>query len=257
MAGQRRIAVSDGGAVLTAENQYENEKLLAEIKKGSSEALDTLVKRNMGMVKKIALRFVGRGVEQEDLVQIGVIGMIKAARCFDLELGTSFSTYAFPLIMGEIRRFLRDDGPIKVSRSQKQKAALVQKACAELAQKNGRNAHISEIVEQTGLSNEDVVSCFEVASGVISLDESIGGDDSGITLKDSISDDGFGLDHLTDRIALGEAVRGLPPMWRKIVYLRYFKELSQSEVGKRLGISQVKVSREEQKILQNLRLALG
>ncbi len=241
---------------MVKESTTENFDLLHKIKQGDEHALQTLVEQNAGLVKKIALRFTGRGVDYEDLTQIGMIGMIKAARSFDFEFGTAFSTYAVPLIMGEIRRFLRDDGPIKVGRSTKQKGMLVMRAREEFLREHEREPKVSELAELTGLERDEVVDCMEAVAGVVSLNEPVG-DDGGLTLESSLADDSCTLDKLTDRIALGEAIRRLPPLWRDIVHLRYFKDLSQIETGKRLGLTQVKISREEQKILLCLRKELG
>ena len=242
---------------VTREFQSENHELLRLVREGDSEALECLVDQNLGLVKKIALRFIGRGAEYEDLVQIGVIGMIKAARSFDFEYGTAFSTYAVPLIMGEIRRFLRDDGPIKVGRAVKQRGREIMKARESFISEHCREARISELSALTGYTEEEIVACIEAQSPIVSLNEPIGADENGATLESGLADESNALDTLTDRIALSEAIRRLPPLWRNIVELRYFKELSQNETGKRLGITQVKVSREEQKILHSLRQALG
>ncbi len=242
---------------MLSEPQNENYDLLLRIKDGDEDALQTLVIQNIGLVKKIALRFTGRGVEYEDLTQIGTMGMIKAARSFDFEFGTAFSTYAVPLIMGEIRRFLRDDGPIKVGRAIKQKGVQIMHAREEFVLENEREPKISELSAITGYTEEEIVSCMEAVAGVVSLSEPVNGDDGALTLESSIADDSCSLDGLTDKIALNEAIRRLPPLWREIIHLRYYKELSQSETGKRLGLTQVKISREEQKILLSLRKELG
>ena len=242
--------------MVTRECQNENLELLREIKNGDDKALEQLVSQNLGLVRKIALRFTGRGVEYEDLVQLGVIGMIKASRSFDFNYCTAFSTYAVPLIMGEIRRFLRDDGPIKVGRALRARGAQVARAREGFITENGREPKISELSAVTGYTEDEITECIEASSGVMSLSEPIGGDSS-VTLESSVADESSALDGLTDRIALGEAIRALPPLWRDLVKLRYFCDLSQSETGKRLGLTQVKISREEQKILLRLREALG
>ncbi len=238
------------------ESGSENFELIRKIQDGDGEALEELVEQNSGLVKKIALRFTGRGVDYEDLTQIGMIGMIKAARSFDFDFGTAFSTYAVPLIMGEIRRFLRDDGLIKVGRSVKQKGMIIMREREKFLGIREREPKISELAELTGFSPEEVVECMGAVSNVVSLNEPVG-DDGELTLESTIADDSCTLEKLTDKIALDEAIRGLPPLWRNIVYLRYYKELSQVETGKRLGITQVKVSREEQKMLTCLRKELG
>jgi len=242
-------------SVLNAE-QNENLELLRRIKTGDRDALDILVCRNLGLVKKIAMRFCGRGTDYEDLMQIGVIGMIKAARSFDFEYNTLFSTYAVPLIIGEIKRFLRDDGLIKVGRTTKQNGAKIMSARENFIKVNGREPRISELSELTDIPQEEIVYSMDAVAGVQSLSEPRGGDDESLTLESCIADESFTFDKITDKIALSEAIRKLPPLWREIITLRYFNDLSQNETGKRLGITQVKVSREEQKILGALRKAL-
>ncbi len=237
----------------TPKIQYENAELLCRIRSGDKEAMDIIVSQNLGLVKKIAKRFTGRGADYEDLVQIGVIGMIKAAKSFDPSFNTVFSTYAVPLIMGEIRRFLRDDGPIKVGRTLKRQGTLVMNARENFIKEHGREPRLSELAEITGIDTNEIAMSIEAVSAVHSLSEPIGGDEEGLTYESSLADDSCTLEKMTDRIALGEAIRKLPPLWREIITLRYFSDLSQQETGKRLGITQVKVSREEQKILSALR----
>lgn len=236
--------------------QSGNTALLVRIKNGDRDALDTLVSQNIGLVKNIAKRFLGRGTDYEDLVQIGVIGMIKAARSFDFSYDTAFSTYAVPLITGEIRRFLRDDGPIKISRSVKRQGAQIMKARERFLQANGREPHISELSELTGLPSNEIVYSMEAVSAVCSLNEPISADPDAPTFESSIADESCTFDKITDKIALAEAIRRLPPLWREIITLRYFSDLSQCETGKRLGLTQVKISREEQKILEALKKSL-
>ncbi len=239
------------------EIQIDNIELLRRIRQGDKQALDMLVDQNLGLVKKAARHFMGRGAEYEDLVQIGVIGMIKAARSFDMSFGTVFSTYATPLIMGEIRRFLRDDGPIKVGRTLKKQGSMVMAARERyLQENNGKEPRISELSEMTGLSPDEIVYSMEAVSSVYSLDEPLGVDEDSVTLGNSIADESSTFEKITDRIALSEAIRKLPPLWREIITLRYFSDLSQCETGKRLGLTQVKISREEQKILLALKKAL-
>ena len=241
---------------MTKECQSENTELLLRIRNGEGAAMEELVSRNYGLVRKIALRFTGRGAEYEDLVQLGVIGMIKAARSFDFSFGTAFSTYAVPLIMGEMRRFLRDDGPIKVGRALRHRGIEVGKAREEYIRKNGREPRLSELSEVTGYTEEEITECVEASGAVVSLSDPIGSDGT-LTVESSLADESSPLDALTDRIALAEAIRALPELWREIVKLRYFCDLSQSETGKRLGLTQVKLSREEQKRLMRLRESLA
>lgn len=241
---------------MTEVKENGNASLLMRIKEGDKEALDVLIRQNAGLVRNIASRFTGRGTDYEDLIQIGLIGMIKAARSFDFSYDTVFSTYAVPLIMGEIRRFLRDDGPIKISRSVKRQGREIMRAREAFVQKNGREPRVSELEELTGLPSNEIVYSMEAMSAVCSLNEPISAEPDAPTFESSIADESCTFDKITDRIALAEAIRTLPPLWREIITLRYFSDLSQSETGKRLGLSQVKVSREEQKILKALRESL-
>lgn len=234
----------------------QNRQLLVKIKEGDEEALSELVTANMGLIRSISLRFTASGAELDDLMQIGAIGMIKAARSFDFSYDTVFSTYAVPMIMGEIRRFLRDDGMIKVSRDLKSRGARIMAMRERFVGRNGREPRLSEISAELGISVEEVTEAMDAASSVCSLNEPLNGDDEGLTLEGSIPDRSGALEELTDRLALSEAIRSLPPLWREIIVMRYYKDLSQAETGKRLGLTQVKISREEQKILATLRDAL-
>lgn len=234
-----------------------NRELLIRISSGDTSAMDELVEVNMGLVRKAALHFVSSGVELEDLTQIGVIGMIKAAKSFDFSFETTFSTYAVPMIMGEIRRFIRDNGTVKVGRELKSRGSRIVSFRESFLKERGREPRLSEIAEAVGLCEQDVIMAIEATSAVCSLNDSVGGDGDELTLEGSIPDKENGIEQLTDKLALAEAIRSLPPLWREIVVLRYYKDLSQSETGKRLGITQVKVSREEQKILNTLRHALA
>ena len=242
---------------MSTDCQTENPELLSAIKNGDNRALDILVEQNIPLVKKIASRFVGRGTDFEDLVQIGVIGMIKAARSFDFGYGTVFSTYAVPLIMGEIRRFLRDDGPVKVSRSVKKNGITLMQAKEDFLKLNGREPRLTELSEITGIPAEEIPLSLDALSGVVSINQPTGDDDASLTVENTLSDEGITLDSITDKLALYQAIKSLPGLWRKIILLRYFKDLSQSETGKMLGITQVKVSREEQKILTHLKKILA
>ncbi len=238
-----------------SESDYtKNNELLRRIKEGDNKALDELVENNMGLVKSIVRRFVDRGCEFEDLLQIGTMGMIKAARSFDFGYSTVFSTYAVPLIIGEIRRFLRDDGMVKVSRTLKRDGACVMKHREDFMRDNGREPRVEELATLCGMTVENVVTALEAVSPIASLSEPVGED--GMTLDGIIAADENEIDIATDRIALFEAIRELPTMQRQIITLRYMRELSQQQTGDILGLSQVKVSREEKKILEKLRKAL-
>lgn len=222
----------------------------------SMKAQEELITLNAGLVRSIALRFRERGVEFEDLMQIGTIGMIKAVRSFQLERGTSFSTYAVPLIFGEIRRHIRDEGPIKISRYYKKLGAMLMNERNNILALEGREAHISELAERCSVSAEDAVCAMEAISPIVSLsDQPFSSDDDGVELGDIICDSSAEdeLQSLRDRIALGEAISKMSELWQKIVLLRYYRNLTQQQTADRLGLSQVKISREEKKIVEFLR----
>ena len=234
-----------------------NIELLREAHKGDKAATETLVRDNIGLVRSVALRFKDRGVDYEDLVQIGSLGMLKAIRSFDLSLGTSFSTYAVPLIMGEIRRFLRDDGLIKVSRTYKQQSAHLNKIRERYVIENGKEPRIEELAHLSGLSTEEAVFALEATAQVTSLSAPLTGEDDGFTIESTLCEDRSEIDKRLEQIALKQAISSLPSLWRKIIVLRYLYEYSQSETAKRLGLTQVKISREEKKIFAALRKQLS
>ena len=243
------------------ENKYINNIELIELSKnGDKNALEKLVENNIGLVRSIALRFRDRGVEYEDLVQIGSIGIIKAIKSFDKSYNTAFSTYAVPMIIGEIKRFLRDDSMIKISRDTKKRGINIMRVKEEFKQKHNREPQTSELAAITGLSNEDIIYALDAISPVYSLQDSNivnkNGKDSESgenTLENFISSETDEIELATNKIALKEALGNLPDMQRELIILRYFKNLSQQQTAKFLGITQVKVSREEKKIFQKLK----
>ena len=228
-----------------------NFDLIKRVQIGDGAALEELISSNMGLVKNIARRFVGRGTEYEDIVQIGAMGMIKAARSFDLGYGTAFSTYAVPLIIGEIRRLLRDDGMIKVSRDIKRRAIGLAKMREEFEKKYSREPKISELCEISGLSREEISECLEATAPISSLQDPIG--DDGMTIEAITPSRDSEIEKTTDIIALDQAMKTLDELSRQIIALRFYRELSQQQTAKILGITQVKVSREEKRIFEKLR----
>lgn len=233
--------------------QEENAALLEQVAAGDKAALGALVSANLGLVRTIALRFRGRGTEFEDLVQIGTIGMLKAARSFDASYGTVFSTYAVPLIIGEIRRFLRDDGMLKVSRSTKRQGVEILAAREAFEKEHGREPTVAELAVQAGLSPAELVYALDAVSPVASLSAPVGEEEGGATICTMLADGEDTIEKTTDHIALAEAVKKLSPLQQELVKLRYRRELSQAETGARLGMTQVQVSREEKRTLLRLR----
>ncbi|MDF2815373.1 MAG: sporulation sigma factor SigF [Paenibacillus sp.] len=227
----------------------EVKRLIALSQAGDSLARETLVNCNIRLVWSVVQRFLNRGYEPEDLFQIGCIGLLKSVDKFDLSYDVKFSTYAVPMIIGEIQRFLRDDGTVKVSRSLKELANKVRKKKDELSKRLGRLPTISEVAEDLGITSEEVVFAQEANKPPTSIHETVFENDGDpITLMDQIADEG--QERWFDKLALNEAINTLNDRERLIVYLRYFRDQTQSEVANRLGISQVQVSRLEKKILQ-------
>ncbi len=221
-------------------------------REGDESATEELIQRNYALATSIAKRFCGRGVDYEDLIQLALIGMLKAIRTFDTERGTAFSTYAVPLIMGEIRKFLRDDGMIKVNRQSRRNGAILMRAREEFMETEGREPRIEELREITGLEEDEIVCALESCRPIASLSDRIG-DDPALTIENTVEDTECSIDRVFDRIALTDALERLPENWRKIIILRYFKDYSQQQTANILGLSQVKVSREEKKIIAELR----
>jgi RNA polymerase sporulation-specific sigma factor len=231
-----------------------NVELLRAWREGDADAGERLAVLNTPLVYNIASRFSGRGVDFEELVEAGNIGLVKAINTFDFERGCAFSTYAVPLIFGEIRRFLRDDGLIKVSREEKRLSALLS------AERERRLAHsdrvdIDSLATAVGVSSQDAAAAIFSQAPVRSLDEHAYDGDDTHTLADTVAEDGA-VERGFERLALRMALDKLSPFHRRLIILRYFRDMSQVECASVMGISQVKVSREEKKILASLRREL-
>lgn len=233
----------------------ENIELIRRVQCGDATALDRITEINMPLVRKLAYKFSGRGVDGEDLLQIGAIGLLRAARTFDISRNTAFSTYAVPLIIGEIRRYLRDDGTVKVSRTLKKNAAIIMHENEQIFKETGELPTLACLAERCRMTIEEVSEALEAASPIQSFSDELGGDGE-LCLGDIIP----AADTIAptlELIALRESLASLPPLWRKIVMLRYYRELSQKETANLLGLTQVKISREEKKIFAALREKLG
>lgn len=228
--------------------------LIGRAHQGDKEARDTLVEENIGLVWSIVRRFANRGVEMEDLFQIGSIGLIKAIDKFDVSFNVKFSTYAVPMIAGEIKRFLRDDGMIKVSRSMKEVAYKAYLAREELEQKTGQEPTLAEIAKEIQVTMEELVMAMEAGSQVESLQKTIyQGEGNDISLQDKIEEEENPQDILLNKILLEQMLGSLDAKERELIYMRFFQEKTQSEIARKMGISQVQVSRMEKKILTYLR----
>lgn len=226
------------------------EQLIHLAQNGDEQAAERLITENSGLIWSIARRFTGRGVELDDLFQLGCLGFIKAVRGFDLEFGTQFSTYAVPKISGEIRRYLRDDGTVKVSRSIKERAFTIRNAKNNLVQQLGREPTVFELEKNTGISVEDIVIAENATSCVESMQQENG--EEGLTLENILSDT-ESEDKLLDRISLKEAINKLSEREAMVIQLRYYHGLTQERVAKIIRVSQVQVSRIEKHALGTLR----
>lgn len=223
--------------------------LLEAAREGDNEACGKLVEENAGLIWSIVRRYFGRGTDPEDLYQLGCLGFLKAVRGFDPALGYQFSTYAVPKIAGEIRRFLRDDGAVKVSRGLRERGGTLRAARDRLREELGREPTLSEISAETGLEPEDIAAAETANAPVHSLQAEMG---EGLTLEQTIGDEGM-EEGLLEKLALREAIRDLPDRERQVVELRYFRGLTQDRAARVLGVSQVQVSRIEKKAVERLR----
>lgn len=229
-------------------------ELIERSKQGDKAARDLVVTKNIGLVWSIVRRFTGRGHELEDLFQIGCIGLIKAIDKFDASYEVKFSTYAVPMITGEIKRFLRDDGIIKVSRSLKETAGKVRIAKELLSNKLEREPTIEELGEELDIPTEDIILAMESSSEVESLYKTIyQGDGNAIYLIDKLEQDKDENEHMIDKIALKEIISTLDEKERNLIELRYFRDKTQTDIAREMGISQVQVSRLEKRILKVMR----
>ena len=230
------------------------EELIRQAQSGDREASETLVQENSGLIWSVARRFIGRGTESDDLYQLGCLGFLKAVEGFDLEYGTQFSTYAVPKIAGEIRRFLRDDGAVKVSRTIKEQAATIRTVRNHLATALGREPIISEISRQTGLTPEEIALAENATAATESIQQENG--DAGFSLENILTDT-ESEERMVERIALTQAISRLPERENLVIKLRYFHGLTQDRVSKVMQVSQVQVSRIEKKAIGHLRELLS
>lgn len=227
--------------------------LLEKARNGDEAACGTMLEENSGLIWAVVRRYSGCGVETEDLYQLGCIGFIKAVKGFDLTYGTQFSTYAVPKIAGEIRRFIRDDGAVKVGRTMREKGYTVWTARERLTSQLGREPTVSELAGELGMTAEEIAAVELANVAPESLQQETG---DGMTLESSIGTDAP-EDALVEKIALREAIAALPEREKTVILLRFFKHLTQQQVARVLGVSQVQVSRLERRSLATLRQLLA
>ena len=246
------------GEVKKEKVSYEdNLQLIPLAKEGNTEALNKLIEANLPLVTSISKKFTNRGYEYEDIYQIGCMGLVKAIKNFDEKYNVKFSTYAVPMIIGEIKRFLRDDGMIKVSRNVKSLAKKLHFDKEALTKKLNREPTVEELAQFSGMDKEEILFALESSASMQYLYEVIHQDDgSPVLLIDKLSENAVEDKNITEKIALKEALRNLDTKSRQIIVLRYFKDKTQIQVAKMLGISQVQVSRIEKKVHQEMRKQL-
>ena len=246
------------GEVKKEKVSYEdNLQLIPLAKEGNTEALNKLIEANLPLVTSISKKFTNRGYEYEDIYQIGCMGLVKSIKNFDEKYNVKFSTYAVPMIIGEIKRFLRDDGMIKVSRNVKSLAKKLHFDKEALTKKLNREPTIEELAQFSGMDKEEILFALESSASMQYLYEVIHQDDgSPVLLIDKLSENAIEDKNITEKLALKEALRNLDTKSRQIIVLRYFKDKTQIQAAKMLGISQVQVSRIEKKVLQKMRKQL-
>ena len=227
--------------------------LLEAAQQGDNDACERLILDNSGLIWSVARRYYGRGVDPEDLYQLGCLGFLKAVRGFDLNYGTQFSTYAVPKIAGEIRRFLRDDGTVKVSRSIKELATSLRQARQELSHRLGREPTVGELADATGVEPEEIAAAETAVQSVASLHSENGED--GFTLESVLGSVGM-EEELVEHLTLLQAIDELPERERTVICLRFYKNLTQDRISRVLGVSQVQVSRIERRAVTHLRAKL-
>lgn len=223
--------------------------VLEAARQGSESACEELLRENAGLIWSVVRRYYGRGVEPDDLYQLGCMGFLKAVRGFDPGYGTQFSTYAVPKISGEIRRFLRDDGAVKVGRGLREQALTVFSARERLSHRLGREPTLSELAEETALTPEEIAAAELAGAPPESLQQELA---EGLTLEATLQS-GEGEEELVEKIALRSAVEMLPESEKKTIFLRFFKGLTQAQTARILSVSQVQVSRLERRALEKLR----
>lgn len=228
-------------------------ELLQAAREGDNQACEQVLEENNGLIWSIVRRYYGRGVEPEDLYQLGCLGFLKAVRGYDPEYGTQFSTYAVPKIAGEIRRFLRDDGTVKVSRSLKERGVSVRALRSRLTMELGREPVLSELAAETGLTPEEIAAAEAATDSVTSLQAETG--ERGLTLEGMLGSSGM-EETVVERLSLHAAIATLAQREQQVLLLRYYKGLTQTKVASVLGISQVQVSRLERKAVDRLRTIL-
>jgi len=226
--------------------------LLDLAKNGDNLAKEQLITINSPLIKSIIKRYLNKGVDYDDLYQLGALGFVKAINNYDPSFNVKFTTYAVPMIAGEIKRFLRDDGSVKVSRSIKHNAVMVKNYISEYSRLHNENPTLELISDNLHLDRNDIILALEANTSPLSLNEQYNGDEDSMSIMDRITDD-FNVENMIDKMALRELISTLPAREKQVIIMRYYLDKTQSEIAKELGISQVQVSRIENKILMEMK----
>ena len=224
--------------------------LLNLAKNGNDSAKEILITENSPLIKSVIRRYKNKGVEADDLYQLGCMGFVKAINNFSPEFNVKFSTYAVPMIAGEVKRFLRDDGSVKVSRSIKHNAILIKNYITEYQSRMGVEPSIAQISREFNLEPQDVILTLEASTQLVSIDDKLDDEDDSLAER---TQDSFSPEKLMDKIALRDMINALPAREKRVIIMRYYLDKTQSEIASTLGVSQVQISRIENKILQNFK----
>lgn len=227
-------------------------ELLQMAKQGDDSAKEKLITFNAPLIKSVIKRYVNKGIEYDDLFQLGSMGFVKAINNYDPNFNVKFTTYAVPMIAGEIKRFLRDDGSMKVSRSVKRNAILIKNYIAEYQKKYGENPTMEQLAKEFNMDKVDLVFTMEANTNPLSLNEQFDDGEDSVTLFDKVADN-FSLENYIDKLALREMIQKLDAREKQVIIMRYYLDKTQSEIAKELGVSQVQVSRIENKVLKSMR----
>lgn len=224
--------------------------LLTLAKSGNDNAKEILITENSPLIKSVIRRYKNKGVEDDDLYQLGCMGFVKAINNFSPDYNVKFSTYAVPMIAGEVKRFLRDDGSVKVSRSIKHNAVLIKNYISDYQSTTGREPSIDQIAREFNMDEHEVVFTIEASSQLVSIDDKFDDEDDSLAER---TQDGFSPDRLVDKIVLRDMINALPAREKRVIIMRYYLDKTQSEIASSLGVSQVQISRIENKVLQNFK----
>ena len=232
-------------------------ELVKKAQNGDKDAKNDLIEENSPLIKSVIKRFVGKGIEYDDLFQLGCMGFLKAIKNFNSEFGVKFSTYVVPMVLGEIKRFLRDDGMIQVSRALKSLNLQISRFVENFSKVEGRSPSVEEIAQNFNVEQQEIIMAMDSSKMPISIYSPIEDDSESLSLIDRIEGDEDSNLKLIDSIAIKELIKGLNPRDKRLIMLRYYFDKTQSEIAKELDISQVQVSRLENKILENFRNKLA